>query len=117
MSLSFALGLPLSELRRMPLADLQQYQLYEQKHRLPTVRAERLLAQVALVMAQLQGVQNLSLLDCMTVLQPPPELPDEEPEPDPEQAAEQAAAALGYRPRKRKHTTDNRDTNNGQQPG
>ena len=38
MSLSFSLGLPLSEIRRMPLPDLQQYLLYAERHKLPSER-------------------------------------------------------------------------------
>lgn len=101
MSLSFELGLPLHELRRMPLADLHQYQTYAARHGLPSSRRELLLAQVALVVAQVQGVEGLRVADFMAILQPPA---DENPtdETDPEQAAEQVAAALGFKPRRRK---------------
>ena len=117
MSLSFALGVPLGELRRMPFADLQQYLAYAERHRLPAARVELMLAQVALVFAQVNGNQNLGLADFLRPLQPPA---DEEPEEiDPEQAAADVAQFLGYAPRKRRTEQPNktRDTNDGKQPG
>lgn len=102
----------------MPLADLQLYQRYTARRRFPSRRLELLLAQVALVLAQVNGNKDLNLTDFL--FDPPPEV-DEPQEPlNPEQAAEQVAAFLGYRPRKRREpepqpTTT--ETPDGQQPG
>lgn len=100
----------------MPLADLQLYQRYTARRGFPGRRVELLLAQVALVLAQVNGGKNLSLRDFM--FEPPPGADQDEPL-DPEQAAEQVAAFFGYTPRKRRapHNEPNRDTNDGQQPG
>lgn len=102
----------------MPIADLQQYLLYAERQKLPSVRLELLLAQLALVLAEVHGSQNLRLTDFLRVVSPPSD-EQEEPEADPEQAAEQVAAFFGYKPRKRRatHNEPNRDTHDGQQPG
>jgi hypothetical protein len=113
-SLSFELGMPLQDLRRMPQADLQQYLAYAERHGLPAVRTEMLLAQVALVMAQLKGVQGVKLADFLQLLQPPPDEVSEEI--DPEQAAEQVAALVGFRPRRLNATPQTQKTD-GKQTG
>ena len=74
MDLSFSLGLPLSELRRMPLADLQIYERYTARRRFPGRRIEMLLAQVALVLAQVNGNEHLSLQDFLFDPQDPADL-------------------------------------------
>lgn len=101
----------------MPLADLQLYQRYTARRGFPGRRVELLLAQVALVLAQVNGGKQLTVRDFL--FDPPPDTDDTEPPLDPEQAAEQVAAFFGYTPRKRRapHNEPNRDTNDGQQPG
>jgi hypothetical protein len=109
---------PLHLLRGMPLADLQLYQRYTSRRGFPGRRVELLLAQVALVLAQVNGNKDLTLRQFL--FDPPPEADDDEQPPDPEQAAEQVAAFFGYAPRKRSGTPqpeNNRDTPDGQQPG
>ena len=61
MDLSFGLGLPLSEVRRMPLADLEIYARYTRRRGFPGRRLEMLLAQVSLVLAQVNGNDHLRL--------------------------------------------------------
>ncbi len=55
--------MPLHQLRGMPLADLQLYQRHTQRRGFPGRRVELLLAQVALVLAQVNGNQGLSIAD------------------------------------------------------
>ena len=101
----------------MTLDDLQLYRRYTARRSFPGRRVELLLAQVALVLAQVNGGKQLTLRDFL--FDPPPETDDTEPPLDPEQAAEQVAAFFGYTPRKRRapHNEPNRDTHDGQQPG
>ena len=47
----------------MPLADLNLYRLYMRRHGSPIWRSEALLAQVALVLAQVNGADGVSLSD------------------------------------------------------
>jgi len=54
---------PLHELRAMPAADLSLYRQYTQRHGSPIWRAEALLAQVALVLAQVNGNKEAKLAD------------------------------------------------------
>ncbi len=111
--------MPLHQLRGLSLADLRLYQRYTARRSFPGRRVELLLAQVALVLAQVNGNKDVTLRQFL--FDPPPEVDEDgEPPPDPEQAAEQVAAFFGYTPRKRRAlTTDhnNRDTTDGQQPG
>ena len=52
----------------MPLADLNLYRLYMRRHGSPLWRSEALLAQVALVLAQVNGAKDVTLADFL--LQP-----------------------------------------------
>jgi hypothetical protein len=109
---------PLHWLRSMSLADLQLYQRYTARRGFPGRRVELLLAQVALVLAQVNGNKDARLSHFL--FDPPADdLPgSDEPPLSAEQAAQQVADFFGFAPRKRRTTTqDNRDTNDGQQPG
>jgi len=101
----------------MPLSDLQLYQRHTSRRGLPGQRLELLLAQVALVLAQVNGNKGVTLRDFL--FEPPEDAGQDEPT-DPEQAAKKLAAFFGYAPRKRRGTPqpdNNRDTTDGQQPG
>lgn len=111
MSLSFELGMPLHEVRKLPQSDLHQYLLYAERHGLPRARIELLLAQLPQVMAEVQGIKGTKVSDFMRIVQPPP---DEIPQDiDPEQAAEEVAAALGFKPRRRKPDQQETQNNDG----
>ena len=55
--------MPLHLLRGMPLADLQLYQRYTARRGFPGRRVELLLAQVALVLASVNGNHDAELAD------------------------------------------------------
>lgn len=55
--------MPLHLLRGMPLADLQLYQRYTARRGFPGRRVELLLAQVALVLARVNGNQGADISD------------------------------------------------------
>lgn len=55
--------MPLHQLRGMPLADLNLYQRYTARRGFPGRRAELLLAQVALVLARVNGNQGADISD------------------------------------------------------
>ena len=94
--------MPLHELRGMTLDDLQLYRRYTARRSFPGRRVELLLAQVALVLAQVNGSKDATLRQFL--FDPPPEADEDGPPPDPEQAAEEVAAFFGYTPRKRRGT-------------
>jgi hypothetical protein len=104
--------MPLHELRDIPLSDLVIYQRYTSRRMFPSRRFELLLAQVSMVLAQVNGSKEARLAQ---FLFDPPEQPDDEgapPDPD------AVAAAMNFRPRKRPPRTDlNGDGTDGQQPG
>jgi hypothetical protein len=66
---------PLHWLRGMPLADLQLYERHTARRGFPARRVELLLAQVALVLAQVNGNRNVSLTDFL--MDPPDPEADE----------------------------------------
>lgn len=102
--------MPLHQLRGMPLQDLQRYERYTARRRFPGRRLELLLAQVSMVLAQVNGNKDVRLSTFL--FDPPPEDDmDEAPDPD------AVAAALNFAPRKRPPRQDTGDTQDGQQPG
>lgn len=58
----------------MPLADLSIYQRYTERRGFPGRRLEQLLAQVSLVLAQVNGNEHLSLSDFLFDPQDPADL-------------------------------------------
>ena len=99
--------MPLHQLRGMPLADLQLYERYTRRRGFPARRVELLLAQVALVLAQVNGNKETRLADFL--MDPPPDPdPTEEPE---EPDAEAVARHFGFNPRNK---TRNRNNTHGE---
>lgn len=104
--------MPLQQLRGMSQADLRLYQRYTARRRFPGRRLELLLAQVAMVLAQVNG-QKAALTDFL--FDPPPEDDDDAPAASDPDAV---ASALNFTPRKRPPRKDETgDANNGEQPG
>lgn len=95
--------MPLPALRGMSRADLALYQRYAAQRHLPGQRIELLLAQVSLVLAQVNGNKNLTLADFLPSRQASEEQSGQD-SPDPEQAAQAVAQALGYSPRRKQPT-------------
>jgi hypothetical protein len=112
LDLSFDLGVPLHWLRSMPLPDLQLYRRYTERRGFPGRRIELLLAQVALVLAQVNGNREARLTHFL--FDPPPDDEAEETDLSPDEAAEQVAALMGYRPRRPPATQTPRETTDGQ---
>lgn len=87
----------------MPLADLHLYQIDTARRGFPGRRLELLLAQVALVLAQVNGVKDLKLKDFMV---------NPEPEQGPQVAdddADQEEEFFGFNPRNLHRVRDNTD--------
>jgi hypothetical protein len=106
---------PLHWLRSMTQRDLALYQRHTARRMFPGRRVEMLLAQVSMVLAQVNGQKDVRL---SSFLFDPPEDPEDDADglvPD----AEAAAEALNFRPRARPARTDNPkgDAADGQQPG
>ena len=101
----------------MPLADLNLYQRHTARSGFPGRRVELLLAQVALVLAQVNGNKDARLTHFL--FDPPAdEEADADAHPvDPEEAAQQVADALGFAPRRRRTTQQETQHHDGQQPG
>lgn len=95
----------------MPIEDLQLYQRYTAYRKRPGRRLELLLAQIPMVLAQVNGQKDVRLDQFL--FDPPPEDDAATPAPDPDAAA----AALKFTPRKRPPRKDNGDTTHGEQPG
>lgn len=102
--------MPLHQLRGMPLKDLHQYQRYTARRMFPGRRLELLLAQVSMVLAQVNGNKDVRLSNFL--FDPPPE-EDAEALADPDAIA----AALNFTPRRRPPRQDTGDLTDGQQPG
>lgn len=109
--LSFELGVPLHLLRDMPASDLALYRRHSARRMLPGRRVEMLLAQVSMVLAQVNG-NKARLADYL--FDPLPDHDEEHADPDPDAVA----SALNFTPRKRPPRKDETgDANNGEQAG
>jgi len=101
----------------MPVTDLHLYERHTARRGFPGRRLELLLAQVSLVLAQVNGNKDLTLSSFLMDPPPDPELGSEnEPTDD-----EALAAHFGYLPRRRRPPPEQQppteDNSNGQQPG
>ena len=92
----------------MTAADLALYQRYTARRMFPGRRIEKLLAQVSMVLAQVNG-HKARLSDYLFD-------PTEDDEDGPAPTPDEVAGALNFTPRKRPPRQDG-DTNNGEQPG
>jgi hypothetical protein len=100
---------PLGQLRSMTAADLALYQRYTARRMFPGRRIEKLLAQVSMVLAQVNG-HKARLADYLF------DPPDDDDEDGPKVTPDEVASALNFTPRKRPPRQDG-DPDNGQQPG
>ena len=108
--LSFELGVPLAQLRSMSAADLALYQRYTARRMFPGRRIEKLLAQVSMVLAQVNG-HKARLADYL--FDPIEDNDEDGPAPTPDEVA----SALNFTPRKRPPRSDQpQEHTDGKQP-
>ena len=89
--MSFELGVPISELRKMSADDLTLYRAYTAKRMFPSRRAELLMAQASMLIAKtMGGAKNVTLQDFL--------FDPVEEKPAAEMTVEEIRASFGFNP-------------------
>jgi hypothetical protein len=97
MDIALELGRPLSELGRMSMHEMLQWQAYARRRLLPSRRVEFYLAQIALLIARTMGGATKATLADFLLAPPREELPADF---DEDAHLEQMVDAFQFKPRK-----------------